>query len=90
MTVAPRMWSVRAVQEPEPVRSMCGPTGHRMTAADDPILLGSSLISAKNLSNYWHAMASCSDDVFGRLWDRRYIIERRGRRGYVLNAEAAF
>ena len=71
------MWSVRAVQEPEPLRSMCGPTGHRMTAADDPILLGGSLITAKNLSNYWRAMASCSDDVFGRLWDTCCIIEHR-------------
>jgi len=74
-TAARKIWSVRALHEPEPVRSMCGPTGHRMTATDEPILLGSSLIASRNLSNYWHAMASCSDEVFERLWNRCYIIE---------------
>ena len=72
---APRMWSVRAIEEPEPVSSMHGPTGFRMTPADEPILLGGSLITPRNLSNYWHAMASCSDDVFERLWEKCYIIE---------------
>ena len=50
-----------------------------MTSADEPTLLGGSLVTPQNLSNYWHAVASCSDDVFERLWDRRCIIERRER-----------
>jgi hypothetical protein len=51
-----------------------------MTSTDDPILLGRSgrsLIAPRNLSNYWHAMATCSDEVFERLWDKCYIIEHR-------------
>ena len=58
---------------------MHGPTGHWMTSADEPILLGGSLITPKNLSNYWRAMASCSDDVFKRLWDKCCVIEHRER-----------
>ena len=76
-TAARRIWSVRAVSLPEPKRSVGGPTGHPMTSTDDPILLGGSLITPRNLSNYWHAMATCSDEVFQRLWGRCYIIEHR-------------
>ena len=50
-----------------------------MTSADEPILLGSSLITPTSLSNYWHSMASCSDDVFERLWGKCYIIEHYER-----------
>ena len=78
-STTPRIWRLRAIHEPEPVIPMHGPSGHRMTSADEPILLGGSLITPQNLSNYWHAMATCSDDVFKRLWDRCYIIEHRER-----------
>ena len=56
---------------------MIGPTGHPMDPDVDPIQLNISLFTPQNLSNYWHAMSTCSDDVFERLWNKCYIIEHR-------------